>query len=171
MTEEKVTIDFKRDESSSTKSHDSFALLNVEVDRLSGDSEFPDLSLGERQKLIEVWRSRDRERMQTNQHRFFQFTNFAAEWRVRRGGGVSVLLHGTIRRRQLGEKEFLKLCDVAPTVNEGFKGGSADIEDVNHLLSMESAAVLSSELENGGGSSFHLVPRIVRLAQERLGGL
>ena len=145
-------------------------LLAEELNKLAGDAEFPDLKLSERRNLITQWRARDRRCMRVSKYRFFQHTNYVAEWRVSSGGSVSILAHGTIRRRQMRERELLHHARVPPSANPDFKDGP-DVENTNHILSMNPEDIWEAELECGGGSSFFIMPRMVLLAHERLSGM
>lgn len=154
---------------SSSKS--SRAKLQEDYERMVLDSEFPDLELAQRRELISTWRDRDSCCMNKNKYRFFQFTNFVGEWRVGKCGSISILAHGSIRRRNIGTTEFSFLDCVDAKENEDFKVGSADVEDVSHLVSLNSEEIFSSENEQGGGSRFWTIPRLILLAHERLGGM
>lgn len=156
---------------SKESSKNSAELLDEDMRRMAGDSEFPELTLEQRRFLIESWHTRDRERMRLACFKHFQFTNFVGEWRVGDGGSLSILPHGSIRRRRLREKEMAMLERVVPSKNPDFVDGSTDIENTNHLLSVTADEIRNSEFRFGGGSKFFLVPRIVLLARERLAGL
>jgi len=157
--------------SGSTESKNSEERLLEDMQKIINEHEFPDLRLNERQRLLSQWRERDSRCMDAADHAFFQHTNFVAEWRVSDGGSISILSHGSIRRRQLREKELGLLSRITPIENEDFRENDPDISNTNHILSLNSEDVLSSEMTNGGGSQFYIVPRIVLLASERLAGL
>ena len=109
--------------------------------------------------------------MTENKFSFFQFTNFVAEYRVSTGGTITVLPHGAVRRRVMSEYEVRKLSKIDPYINSDFKEGQSDISDVNHILSLTTEEIFTSEKRFGGGKEHHVIPRIILLARERLAGL
>ncbi len=145
--------------------------LRREFKKLALDQEFPELPLSDRKRLISIWRERDKKCMDEAQHRFFQHTNFVGEWRVSDCGSISILPHGTIRRRQIRQRELTFLVSIEPDGNVNYRRNDPDIENTSHLLSIEPNRILEAEMRGGGGSSFFIVPRIVLLAGERLGGM
>ncbi len=135
-----------------------------------GEMQFHTLPLETRRELISEWRSRDLRLMKMSSYRFFQVTNFLGVYRVNQSGVVSLRLHDDVFRRDLSAKELEVVSSVQGIANPSWPAiePPCDPSSIESIRKSESNCIDKVELQYGGGSVFHIIPKLIVLAASEL---